>query len=87
MPSHPELTALAAGKATFSRRITPAAARVAQPVVWPDQAFARWRQLSPLVRFAALPVEFLLKRSLAPRLRVRGAVRSLPGACHRSPRG
>lgn len=105
MHSHRELTALAASKAALRWRITlprtqcaQTAARVVQPLAWLDPAFARWRQLSPLVKFAALPPGFLLKRSLAPRTRalgtllgwgplMSGAVRGLAGARNRSPSG
>jgi hypothetical protein len=57
-----------------------------------------WLWLSPLVKFAVLPLGLLLKRSLAPRLRVLGAllrwgppvlgaVRSVTGARERSDHG
>lgn len=98
MYSDRELTALAAGKAALRRRIAlrrtqcaQAAARVVQPLAWLDQASAQWQRLSPFVKFAAVPLGFLLKRSLGPRTRVLGAllrwgplmlgaVRSLAGA-------
>jgi hypothetical protein len=100
-----ELTRLAAYKAALRRDISlrraqcaKAAARVAQPLEWLDRVLAFWRRLSPLVKFAALPLGLLLKRSLAPRLRVLGAllrwgppvlgaVRSLTGARDRSDHG
>ena len=100
-----ELTRLAARKAALRRDIAlrraqcaAAAARVAQPLEWLDRMLAFWRRLSPLVKFAALPLGFLLKRSLAPRIRVLGAllrwgppvlgaVRSLIGARDRSDHG
>ena len=92
-----ELTAIAAGKATLRRRIfqqriqcARAAARVVQPLAWLDRAVTHWRRLSPLVKFAAVPLGLLLKRSPAPRLRglgrmlrwgpfVLGALRGLTG--------
>ncbi len=100
-----ELTRLAAYKAALRRGIAlrraqcaVAAARVAQPLEWLDRMLAFWRRLSPLVKFAALPLGFLLKRSLAPRTRilgtllrwgppVLGAVWSLTGARDRSDHG
>ena len=100
-----ELTRLAAYKAALRRDIAlrrtqcaEAAARVAQPLEWLDRMLAFWRRLSPLVKFAALPLGFLLKRSLAPRTRilgtllrwgppVLGAVWSLTGAHGRSDHG
>ncbi len=103
MHSHRELTALAASNAALRWRITlqrtqcaQAATRVVQPLAWLGQALVRCRQLSPLVKFAALPPGFLLKRSLAPRSRaldtllgwgplMSGAVRGLAGARKRSP--
>jgi len=100
-----ELTRLAAYKAALRRGIAlrraqcaVAAARVAQPLEWLDRMLAFWRRLSPLVKFAALPLGFLLKRSLAPRTRVLGtllrwgppvlgAVWNLTGARDRSNHG
>ena len=100
-----ELTRLAAYKAALRRGIAlrraqcaVAAARVAQPLEWLDRMLAIWRRLSPFVKFAALPLGFLLKRSLAPRTRVLGtllrwgppvlgAVWSLTGARDRSDHG
>ena len=100
-----ELTRLAAYKAALRRDIAlrraqcaEAAARVAQPLEWLDRMLAFWRRLSPLVKFVALPLGFLLKRSLAPRTRilgtllrwgppVLGAVRDLIGARDRSDHG
>ena len=100
-----ELTRLAAYKAALRRDIAlrraqcaEAAARVAQPLEWLDRMLAFWRRLSPLVKFAALPLGFLLKRSLAPRTRVLGTllrwgppvlgvVWSLTGARDRSDHG
>jgi hypothetical protein len=100
-----ELTRLAAYKAALRRGIAlrraqcaVAAARVAQPLEWLDRMLAYWRRLSPFVKFAALPLGFLLKRSLAPRTRVLGtllrwgppvlgAVWSLTGARDRSDHG
>ena len=73
-----ELTRLAAYKAALRRDVAlrraqcaVAAARVAQPLEWLDRMLAFWRRLSPFVKFAALPLGFLLKRSLAPRTRVK----------------
>ena len=100
-----ELTRLAAYKAALRRDVAlrraqcaVAAARVAQPLEWLDRMLAFWRRLSPFVKFAALPLGFLLKRSLAPRTRVLGtllrwgppvlgAVWSLTGARDRSDHG
>ena len=100
-----ELTRLAAYKAALRRDIAlrrtqcvEAAARVARPLEWLDRMLAYWRRLSPFVKFAALPLGFLLKRSLAPRPRVLGTllrwgppvlgiVRDLIGARDRSDHG
>jgi hypothetical protein len=75
-----ELTRLAADKAAMRQRISErraqsaeAAARVARPLAWIDQALAGWRQLSPLVKMA-IPLGFLLKRRFAPRTRLLGAM-------------
>jgi hypothetical protein len=105
MYSDRELTALATGKAVLRQRIAlrraqcaRAAAEVMRPVAWLDHALAQWRRLSPLVKLAAVPLGFLLKRSTAPRARVLGsllrwaplmlgAVRILTGARNRSDHG
>jgi hypothetical protein len=76
-----ELSLLAARKAALRERISirrdqcaGAAARVARPLEWIEGALARWRRLSPLVKIAAIPLGILLKRRLAPRKRVFGAI-------------
>jgi hypothetical protein len=77
----PDLTRLALHKAALRRRIavrraqvTCAMARLAQPVEFLDRALAFWRRLSPFTRFAAVPLGFLLKSSVAPRVRVLGTL-------------
>lgn len=76
-----ELSLLAARKAALRERIsicrdrcTAAAERVTRPLEWIDRALSRWRQLSPLVKIAAIPLGILVKRKLAPRARVFGAI-------------
>jgi hypothetical protein len=100
-----ELTILAARKAALldliaARRevCADAAARAARPLEIIDGGIARWRRLSPLVKFAAIPLGLLLKRSLGRRARmlgglmrwgpiVVGAVRGFAGARGFSRRG
>jgi len=72
-----ELIRLAAHKAVLRRRIAvrraecaAAAACLIRPFEWLDRMLGYWRRLSPFVKFAAVPLGFLLKRSAAPRLRV-----------------
>jgi hypothetical protein len=72
-----ELTRLAARKAVLRwdialRRVqcVEAAARVAQPLAWLDRMLAFWRQLSPLAQFAAVPLGFLVQRTVFPRLKI-----------------
>jgi hypothetical protein len=74
-----ELTRLALHKAALRRAIAghradcaEAAARLAQPLEWVDRAAATWRRIAPLARFAALPLTFLLTRSLFSRLKFIG---------------
>ena len=69
-----ELDQLAAHKLTVQRRISrrriecaTAAERAAQPLAWIDRLLVLWRQLSPWMKLAAVPLGFLLKRSSAPR--------------------
>jgi len=99
-----ELIRLAGHKAVLQRRIAvqraqcaEAAARAAQPLVWLDRALGYWRRLSPFAKFAAVPLGFVLKRAVAPRIPVLGpllrwgplvigAVRSLTRARHQSTR-
>jgi len=49
-----------------------AAVRAAQPLVWIDRVFAHRQWLSPLAKIAAVPLGFLLKRSIIRRSRVLG---------------
>jgi hypothetical protein len=92
-----ELTALAGTKAELLDRIcvgrelcSSAAARAARPLELLDLGIARWRQLSPFVKVAAVPLGFLLKRRMSRKARalgalmrwaplVLGAVRAAPG--------
>jgi hypothetical protein len=41
-----------------------AADRVAQPLRWVDRAWAQWKSISPLVKLAAVPMGFALKRTV-----------------------
>jgi len=72
-----ELARLAAHKAALRRDIAlrraecaVAATRVAQPLEWLDRVVAFWRRLSPLAVMAAVPLGFLVKRTLGPRLKI-----------------
>ena len=47
-------------------------ARLAQPLEWLDRILATWRRMAPLARFAAVPLTFLLTRSLFSRLKFIG---------------
>jgi hypothetical protein len=47
---------------------------VARPVEVLDHGIARWRRLSPFVKFAAVPLGFVLKRMLGRRARVLGGL-------------
>ncbi len=79
MFSRGELTALASGKAALLQRIeanrdqcAAKARRIGRSVRWFDQALVRWRSLSPIIKFAALPIgSFLLTRWLGSRARRR----------------
>jgi len=76
-----ELIRLTLHKAALRRRITlrrtecaVAAAAVGQPLAWLDRLLALWRQLSPLLKIAAVPAGFLLGRSVRPRSRLLGTL-------------
>jgi len=74
-----ELIRLAAHKHALRLRITRrrtecavAIAGVGQPLMWVDRMLAAWHRFSPLMRIAAVPLGFLLKRSASPRPRLLG---------------
>ena len=76
-----ELIRLAVHKAALRRDIAlrrhqcvQAAAGVAQPLVWLDRVVAIWRQLSPLTLLAAVPLGWIFKRTVSPRLKFLGAL-------------
>jgi hypothetical protein len=77
MFSRGELTALASGKAAVLQRIeanraqcAEEAGRIGHSIQWFDQTLVRWRRLSPIIKFAAMPIgSFLLKRWLGSRAR------------------
>ena len=77
----PELTRLAFHRNAVRRRIAvrraqiaTAMTRLAQPVEFLDRALAFWRRLSPFTKYAAVPLGFLLKRSVGPRIRLFGTL-------------
>jgi hypothetical protein len=72
-----ELIQLAAYKAVLRRdiavhrnRCAQAAARVAQPLEWLDRTLVFWRRLSPLAKFAVVPLGLLIQRIAFPRLKI-----------------
>jgi hypothetical protein len=76
-----ELTRLAAHKAALRWDIAlhraqcaAAAARVAQPLAWLDRMLAFWRRLSPFALFAAVPLGFLVQRTVFPRSKILGSL-------------
>ena len=78
MYPHQELIRLGAHKAALRRRITlrrdacvSAAARATRPVAWLDGVLGVWRRLPPLARYAVIPLGLWLRRSAAPRPRLR----------------
>jgi hypothetical protein len=81
MYPHDELTRLAAHKATLRRDIAvnrahcnEVAAGVMRPVEWVDEMLALWRRVSPLARIAAVPLGFVIKRTLFRRSRLVGSL-------------
>jgi len=72
-----ELTRLTAYKAALQRDIArdraicvAAAAHVAQPFELIDRTIALWRRISPLAMIAAVPLGFLVQRTVFPRLKL-----------------
>ena len=68
-----ELTALARRKDALCHRIAASrsecvafAADAARPIALIDRALVQWRKISPLVKFAALPLGLLFRRRLMP---------------------
>ncbi|TSJ76969.1 hypothetical protein [Rariglobus hedericola] len=41
--------------------------RVLRPVTWLEQAYAQWKAISPIVKFGAIPLGFLLKKKVFPK--------------------
>jgi hypothetical protein len=69
-----ELNRLAVHKQALQRRITrrrheciAAAGCIARPFAWLDRALVLWRQLSPWMHLAAVPLGMLIKRPSTPR--------------------
>jgi len=58
-------------------RCVHAAGRIAQPLEWVDRGASHWRKISPLIKFGAIPLGFLVKRLIFPRSRVVGSFTSL----------
>ena len=81
-----ELIRLAAHKAALRRDIVlrraqcvEAAARVAQPLELLDRMLALWRRYAALAQIAAVPLGFLITRTVLPRLKIlRSVVRWAP---------
>lgn len=74
-----ELIRLAAYKTALQRDIAVnrakcahAASHALQPLVLLDQVLALWRKYTPLALFAAMPLGFLVQRTVAPRLKIVG---------------
>jgi hypothetical protein len=76
-----ELTRLAADKASLRWNIArrraqcaEAATRMARPFEWLDRMLASVRRISPLVKFAAVPLGFLAARTVFPRRKIVGSL-------------
>jgi hypothetical protein len=76
-----ELNRLAAHKAALQRGIAQrraqcaeSAARMARPFEQLDRMLAFWRRLSPLVKFAAAPLGFLVARTVFPQRKILGSL-------------
>jgi hypothetical protein len=76
-----ELNQLAVHKVALRRGIafrraqcTEAAGRIAQPFAYLDRMLSFWRRISPLVQFAAVPLGFLVARTIVPRRKMLGSL-------------
>lgn len=58
-------------------RCVSSAHRLAQPLEWVDRGMDLWQRLSPLIKFGALPIGLLFKRSALPKSSVLGGIGSL----------
>jgi hypothetical protein len=81
MYPQPQLNRLAAHKVALRRGIAvrraqcaQAAARIAQPFGRLDRMLALVRRLSPLIKFAAVPLGFLAVRTVLPRRQLLGSL-------------
>ena len=81
MYPQPELIRLAARKAALRRDITlrrtqcvSAAARIARPLAWLDQAVALWRKISPVAKLTAIPLAVVAGRMFLPRVKIQGTL-------------
>jgi hypothetical protein len=81
MYPQPELNRLAVHKLAVRRRIAlrriecgEAVARVSRPVEWLDRALALWRRFAPFAPIAAVPLGFIVTRTVLPRHRILGAL-------------
>ncbi|MDB6094661.1 MAG: hypothetical protein JWM32_2223 [Verrucomicrobia bacterium] len=45
-----------------------AAVELVRPLEWVDRVIAKWRQISPFMKIAAVPLGFMLKKSIFPRI-------------------
>lgn len=69
-----ELTALEVRKIILRQKIAVSrlecvslAEQASRPIALLDRVIAQWRKISPLMKFAAVPLGFLLRRKLLPR--------------------
>ena len=81
MYPQPQLNRLAAHKVALRRGIAlrraqcaEAATRIAQPIEWLDRMLALVRRISPLVKFAAVPLGLLVTRTIFPRRKILGSL-------------
>jgi hypothetical protein len=72
-----ELSELAVHKLALRQRITlrrrlcaVAARRASEPLEKIDRAVAQWRRISPVAKFAAVPLALVLKRTLFRRAKI-----------------
>jgi hypothetical protein len=81
MYPQPQLNRLATHKVALRRGIArrraqcaEAAARIAQPVEWLDRMLALVRRISPLIKFASVPLGFFAARTVFSRRKILGSL-------------
>src|SRR4051812_48178477 len=58
-------------------RCVVSAKRVAAPLHWVDRGLDQWRKISPFLKFGALPLGFIFKKTVFPKSKMFGSLGTL----------